>query len=80
MNLYLLERTDAIDWDNYDSFVVASESEDNIRNLTPNGKPLDPNDIWNSWANSIEDVKVTLIGTTTVYKEGDIVISSFNAG
>lgn len=35
MNLYLVERTDAIDWDNYKGMVVAASSEDEARQLHP---------------------------------------------
>lgn len=37
-SLYLVERTDKVTWDEYDSFVVCAESEDEARRVHPSGK------------------------------------------
>lgn len=36
--LYLVERTDKVTWDEYDSFVVCAESEDEARRVYPSGR------------------------------------------
>lgn len=35
--LYLVKRTDNVNWDEYDSFVVCAESEDEARRVSPDG-------------------------------------------
>lgn len=37
-SLYLVERTDKVTWDEYDSFVVCAESEDEARRVYPSGR------------------------------------------
>lgn len=72
MNLYKVERTDSIDYDEYDSAVIAAESEDEARS-TPPAK-------YSTWSAPIESLQITLIG---VAKEGTfpgVIVSSFNAG
>lgn len=36
-SLYLVKRTDNVTWDEYDSFVVCAESEDEARRVHPSG-------------------------------------------
>lgn len=36
-SLYLVKRTDKVTWDEYDSFVVCAESEDEARRVYPSG-------------------------------------------
>lgn len=45
MNLYLVERTDTVGWDEYSGMVVAAASEDAARLIHPSSyKPLDQAD------------------------------------
>lgn len=70
-NIYLLERTDKWDYDEYDSAVVAAYDEDSAKALFPKsynyGKPI------------AEVLKVTLVGTTWE-DELDLILGSYNAG
>lgn len=77
MNIYKVERTDNVDYDEYDSFVVVAENDQIARNTHPEGPrngrrhqtwPVDP-----------EDLIVTLIGQVTSGIDG-VVCASFNAG
>lgn len=69
MNLYLVTRTDYVDWDEYDSFVVACENAEKARNTKPANY---------GWTTP-DQVKVTLIGMAAEGIEG-IQCASFNAG
>jgi hypothetical protein len=70
-NIYLLERTDKWNYDEYDSAVVAAYDEDSAKALFPQmysyGVPI------------AEVLKVTLIGTTWS-DDLDLVLGSYNAG
>jgi hypothetical protein len=84
MNLYLLTQQVNVGYDTYDSAVVAAESEEEARKIHPS----DHSDIvwwedeWErvagSWANRLENVQCTLLGTADVAEKG-VVCASFNA-
>lgn len=78
MNLYLIERIDKVHYDEYDSLVVAAESEDIAKTIHPN-YPQPRRISYDSWTTE-DKLEVTLIGITDVYKETTVVHSSFNAG
>jgi hypothetical protein len=72
MNLYLVEIADdtLLNWDGYDSWVVAAETE----------KSAFEGCIWaDTNVKGIADVKISLIGTSTSDVPGAI-LGSFNAG
>lgn len=89
-NFYLLTRTDKVGYDEFDSMIVLAETEQAARQIHPYGY------IWNGtqwlkadgssapwfdcvWSKTGPDtLKVELIDPA-IY-EGDIVLSSFNAG
>lgn len=74
MNIYLVERTDSVGYDEYDSFVVVAETEEEALNTTPSDYvTLD------SWVGSIQDLKVTLVGRFIGNVRG-VILASFNAG
>ncbi len=70
-NIYLLERTDKWDYDEYDSAVVAAYDENSAKALFPEcysyGIPI------------AEVLKATLVGTTWDDELG-IILGSYNAG
>ena len=92
MKLYKIVRTDSIEWDTYDSAVVAAHDKEEAKLMHPNG------DIWaasgyytnsstDEYYNSIdtwtepENVIVEYIGEASkTIKESCVVISSYNAG
>lgn len=82
MNLYKLSQSDRIDYDTYDSCVVASESEDEARKIHPGDYPLEEDGRWVSrpWAKKPENVTVELIGIATPGTEEGVICASFNAG
>ena len=87
--LYLVERTDKVTWDEYDSFVVCAESEDEARRVYPGGRMFFEDDMseesrkyfkW-CWTDKIETLEVTCIGLASVsLKNRQVICSSFNAG
>ena len=73
MNIYLLERTGRVGYDEYDGFVIAADTETEARSLCDSG---DEGDIWGNQL----DVSCTLIGEASENWERGIVLGSFNAG
>lgn len=76
MNLYLIERTDKIGWDEYDSAVVCAESLEDAKKINPceyaekQGKQwVDP-----------QHITGVLIGTADPSITRGVVCASFNAG
>ena len=79
MNLYKVSQTERDDYDTYDAMVVAASTEDAARNVHPSKTG------WSgysgAWCSTPEEATVELIGTTTnPYYDGEIVLSSYNAG
>lgn len=80
MNLYLVKQDENTDWDTYDSFVCAAETEDDARNLVPD-EFTSFGDSLSSWCSSPDKATVTLIGVAVKnVEEGEILCASFNAG
>lgn len=80
MKLWLITQTENEDYDTYDSAVVAAKQEETARNTHPSGRePWE--DQCHSWASTPGNVTVKLIGTTSLpYKDGEVVLASYNAG
>ena len=89
MKLYLVSRTDLCGYDEYDSFVVAAESEINALKWHPNGQKKEDiseymeGDItspyfYYGWTKNLY-VQVEYIGESNSLVE-KVIISSFNAG
>lgn len=78
MNLYLLSRDDANNYDTYDSIVVCAESEDEARKIHPHGRFT--SDKYRSWASSPDLVSAKLIGVADLSIEKGVVHTSYNAG
>lgn len=78
MNIYYLERTCPIDYDEYDSMVVIAEDESSARKIA-RAKAVGPSEYRSEdWKN--EDVVVILIGTAVDLVGARVVCASFNAG
>lgn len=90
MNLYLVERTDDTHHDEYLCFLVASKTKALARSYNPNeysvvdtDRQIQPNKNYHAWVNyeKLDSLKVTYVGVAgNQYSEGDIIISSFDAG
>ena len=97
MNIYRISQNVNNTYDTYDSAVVIAKDEESARRMHPNGKILDDaffaeqrkylSDYGripcNDWVTKLEDVKVELIGTQSLWfglKEASVIVASFNAG
>lgn len=83
MKLYFVTRTDDWGYDDFDSFVVAAESEENALKFHPHGKYFEEDDYFDNgevyqWT-SRENLKIECIGES-YSKEEKVIIASFNAG
>lgn len=88
-SLYLVKRTDNVTWDEYDSFVVCAESEDEARRVHPSGGEFFEDDMseqskryfkwW--WTDKIETLEVICVGLASVsLKNRQVICASYNAG
>jgi len=94
MNLYIVSRTDTVDYDEFDSVVVAAESEDDARSIHPSGYVIS-GDFWMGFRQGdfypvsaycygwvapgyIDTLKVKHIGSTD--EPRGVILASFNAG
>lgn len=83
MKLFLVSQDENNDYDTYDSFVIACETEDEAKNTHPCGEPMTEeqwNDIYSSWCSSVKHVKVQYLGEADKSLEEGVVCASFNAG
>lgn len=95
MKLWLVKRKDRVGYDEYDSMVVAAETEEDAKLIHPNGYAkavkVDGRYTW-FWNNgfsgefhgtpcwgAVKDLSVEYLGTTDRDIEG-VVLASFNAG
>lgn len=76
MNLYYLYQTDNTDYDTYDACIVAAESEEEAKLITPS----DFNSIYGEWACNVKGVNVRLIGMAIEGTEAGLILASYNAG
>jgi hypothetical protein len=77
MNIYKLTRKDSTDWDEYDSAIIAANSEDEVV-LVPlmnNDMFWDISSYWNK-----ENLNVECIGITDVFNKPTCILASFHAG
>lgn len=87
--LYLVKRTDKVTWDEYDSFVVCAESEDEARRVYPSGEMFFEDDMSeqskryfkSGWTDKIETLEVICVGLASVSLENrQVICASYNAG
>lgn len=81
MKLWILLNNTVRGYDTYDSCVVAAETEQEARMISPNGNDLFGKDQWrnSTWCKAPEDVIVEYLGTTD-RKISGVILASFNAG
>lgn len=81
MNIYKVERTDNVDYDEYDSFVIIAETESVARYTHPNGCDIEDAGLsGNSWPVMPEDLMVTFVGRVDGNTIVGVICASFNAG
>ena len=81
MNLYLISQDEDIDYDTYDSAVVAAETSEEAAQLSPSGDGvMDWNKSFSSWCSSVEKVSVRYLGKAAEGIEKGVICASFNAG
>ena len=80
MNLYKISQDENDGYDNYDSAVVAAESEEEAIKIHPGSGRLYPD--WDSenWVNDLDLVSVKLIGTAVEGTKPGVILASYNAG
>lgn len=90
MNLYLISNNFKVDYGMYDSAVVAAETKEEARQISPHsGPPLlgkwynewNPPTWIGEWVPDLKYVEVKLVGIAVEgTKKGTVICSSFNAG
>ena len=92
MKLWKISRIGDTSWDEYDSAVVAAETEAEARAMCPTtpGYPLELADdsgrfprqdgYWATWVSNVERVSVEYLGEASPGQERAVIVSSFNAG
>lgn len=87
VNIYKISRstTETVSYDEWDSAIVAAHSEDDAREIIPSHGESDrtwddSKDPWWGWAESKDNVEVTLIGLAHPSIPRGVVLASFNAG
>ncbi|KKL74499.1 hypothetical protein LCGC14_2064310 [marine sediment metagenome] len=71
MNIYLVSRTDEVDYDEYDAVVVVAHN-------AKEAKTIKPSDYGKEWETP-ENLQVLLVGTANRKRKG-IILASFKAG
>lgn len=90
-NIYLVQRTDGFDYDDFDSFVCIAKDEEEARAMKPEHVrehqtiPLEPTlhnttDKYSGWVSSFNHVKVTFLGKAKLSQKSGLLCASFNAG
>lgn len=86
MNLYLITRNDGVDYDQYDSAVVAAPDEEDAKALIEQDLYGWTNTDWKYVEKGLVeihtelDITIELIGTAIDEMQYGIVVDSFNAG
>jgi len=81
MFIYLVDRNGPCGYDEYDSFIVCADTEEEARTCHP-GYDWEPvrRYLGDSWVSSPEDVTVTRIGKALRGVKKGVICASFNAG
>jgi hypothetical protein len=81
MKLYLISRTDSIDWNEYIEFVVAAQSEENALKWFPNGElpSLGSWALYRQKEVKRENLEIEHIGESNSLVE-KVITYSYNAG
>jgi len=78
MNIYLVSQTENTGYDTYDSFICYANSEEEARNINPDGEEWGY--MFSAWCSSPDNAIAIPIGYTDEEVEPDIILASFNAG
>jgi hypothetical protein len=79
MNLYLICNTDKLEYDTYDSAVVAAENVLQAQGMHPSENDDNETGYGRSWCH-YQNVKVELIGKAKAGTKAGVICASFNAG
>ncbi len=77
MRLYLLSRSDAANFDEYDAAVVCAEDEADARTISPSGEPFVEGEVRSSWALKSSDIICEEIGEANDTQTRGVILSSF---
>ena len=78
MNIYLINRTDSVSYDQYDAFVVVATNETEATQFLLKEHPTNNySSYYSPWS---DKTTATLIGTTDIYTEPTEILGSYNAG
>jgi hypothetical protein len=86
MKLYLLTQKVNNDYDTFDSCIVAAETEQDAKNINPDGDEMNTPNNWqqelfySNWVTDVKDIQVKEIGTATADTKRGLILASFNAG
>jgi len=82
MNLYRIFLRGYIDYDQFDSAVVAAESPEDAKTIHPNttDDPVPYHEPDYSWTNDLSKIEVILIGKAIDGTKRGVILASFNAG
>lgn len=79
--LYLISQTVNKGYDTYDSAIVVADNEDEAKLITPGSDGFEPLGSYGTWADKPENVNASYVGEADErFKNGNVIISSFNAG
>lgn len=95
INIYLVERTDDVDYDQYDSFICVADSEETARWTTPDPEyhlwidkkwhfnystgPKEEDTKYSGWTKDPTTLKITELGVPKDPTQR-VILGSFNAG
>lgn len=80
MNLYLISQDQYDGYDTFDSVVVASESENDAKQIHPAGYDDFAGHVSCLWCDNPNLVQVKLLGVAIPGTKRGIILASFNAG
>ena len=78
MNIYLVERTDGVGYDEYCGMVVIAKDDIIARSMNPSDNSTD-RDAWVK-IEDIHTLNVTLVGKALPYAKQSVILTDFNAG
>jgi len=80
--LYLVERTDDVDYDEFDSFIVCARSKQEARQTTPHFTYMGQYTWGEQWIKreDINALNITYIGIANKRTKYGVILASFNAG
>jgi hypothetical protein len=81
MNLYLVTRRDTVEYDEYDSMVVAAKNEESAAHINPDDYRRQEGENWYyAWPEDTAVLKIVLLGTAVEGTQEGKILASFYAG